>query len=60
MTLRNILLERREKTRKVPDEFAFLQLEQDDGGTVLDISEGGVRFDVCPRSGARPYPLWFR
>ena len=45
MTLRNIILERREKTRKVPEQFAFLQLEQDDGGTVLDISEGGLRFE---------------
>lgn len=45
MTLRNIILERREKTRTVPDQFAFLQLEQDDGGTVLDISEGGLRFE---------------
>jgi hypothetical protein len=45
MTLRNIILERRENTRKVPDQFAFLQLEQDDGGTVLDISEGGLRFE---------------
>ena len=45
MTLRNIVLERREQTRKVPEQFAFLQLEQDDGGTVLDISEGGLRFE---------------
>src|ERR1700739_238003 len=45
MTLRNIILERREQTRKVPEHFAFLQLEQDDGGTVLDISEGGLRFE---------------
>jgi len=45
MTLRNIVLERREKTRKVPEQFAFLQLDQDDGGTVLDISEGGLRFE---------------
>jgi PilZ domain len=45
MTLRNIILERRENTRKVPDQFAFLQLEHDDGGTVLDISEGGLRFE---------------
>jgi PilZ domain len=45
MTLRNIVLERREQTRKSPEQFAFLQLEQDDGGTVLDISEGGLRFE---------------
>jgi hypothetical protein len=60
MTLRNILLERREKTRKVPDEFAFLQLEQDDGGTVLDISEGGVRFEsFAPVQEHGPIHFWF-
>jgi hypothetical protein len=60
MTLRNILLERREKTRKVPDEFAFLQLEQDDGGTVLDISEGGLRFEsFAPVQVNGPIHFWF-
>src|ERR1700758_2747535 len=60
MTLRNIILERREKTRKVPDEFAFLQLEQDDGGTVLDISEGGLRFEsFAPVQEDGPIHFWF-
>jgi hypothetical protein len=60
MTLRNILLERREKTRKVPDEFAFLQLEQDDGGTVVDISEGGLRFEsFAPVQKTGPIHFWF-
>ena len=60
MTLRNITLERREKSRKVPDEFAFLQLEQDDGGTVLDISEGGVRFEsFAPIQEHGPIHFWF-
>src|ERR1700757_4716616 len=60
MTLRNIILERREKTRKVPDEFAFLQLEQDDGGTVLDISEGGLRFEsFAPIQEHGPIHFWF-
>ena len=60
MTLRNITLERREKTRKVPDEFAFLQLEQDDGGTVLDISEGGMRFEsFAPVREHGPIQFWF-
>jgi hypothetical protein len=60
MTPRNIILERREKTRKVPEQFAFLQLEQDDGGTVLDISEGGLRFesfDPVPEDGQIHF--WF-
>jgi hypothetical protein len=60
MTLRNIILERREKTRKVPDQFAFLQLEQDDGGTVLDISEGGLRFEsFAPLREHGPIHFWF-
>jgi hypothetical protein len=60
MTLRNIILERREKTRKVPEKFAFLQLEQDDGGTVLDISEGGMRFETfAPVKQEGPIHLWF-
>lgn len=60
MTLRNIILERREKIRKVPDQFAFLQLEQDDGGTVLDISEGGLRFEsFAPVQNHGPIHFWF-
>ena len=60
MTLRNIILERREKARKVPDQFAFLQLEQDDGGTVLDISEGGLRFESFgPVQEHGPIHFWF-
>src|SRR5579859_3053646 len=60
MTLRNITLERREKTRKVPDQFVFLQLEQDDGGTVLDISEGGLRFEsFSPVRQQGPLQFWF-
>ena len=60
MTLRNIVLERREKTRKVPEQFAFLQLEQDDGGTVLDISEGGLRFEsFAPVQEHGPIHFWF-
>jgi hypothetical protein len=60
MTLRNITLERREQLRKVPDQFAFLQLEQDDGGTVLDISEGGLRFEsFAPIQEHGPIHFWF-
>jgi len=60
MTLRNVTLERREKTRTVPNEFAFLQLEKDDGGTVLDISEGGLRFEsFAPIQEHGPIHFWF-
>src|SRR5579864_1561468 len=60
MTLRNINLERREKRRTVPDKFAFLQLEGDDGGTVLDISESGLRFEsfAVVREN-KPMHFWF-
>src|SRR5258706_12292434 len=60
MTLRNITLERRETTRTVPNELAFLQLEQDDGGTVLAISEGGLRFEsFAPIQEHGPIHFWF-
>ena len=60
MTLQNIILERREKTRRVPDQFAFLQLEKDDGGTVLDISEGGLRFEsFAPVQERGEIHFWF-
>src|SRR5258706_13208300 len=60
MTLRNVTLERREKTRTVPNEFAFLQLEQDDGGTGLDNSEGGLRFEsFAPIQEHGPIHFWF-
>jgi PilZ domain-containing protein len=60
MTLRNINLERREKLRQLPDQFAFLQLEGDDGGTILDISEGGLRFEsfAAVRQNG-PMHFWF-
>src|SRR6267154_6851323 len=60
MNLKNIDLDRRQKFRKMPDKFAFLQLERDDGGSVLDVSEGGLRFETftpVPQSG--PVHLWF-
>src|SRR6267154_157829 len=60
MNLKNIDLDRRQKFRKMPDKFAFLQLERDDGGSVLDVSEGGLRFetfDPVPQRG--PVHLWF-
>lgn len=58
--LRNISPDRREQFRKVPDKFAFLQLERDDGGSVLDISEGGMRFETfSPVPQVGPVHLWF-
>jgi len=44
----------------VPDKLAFLQLERDDGGTVLDVSEGGLRFETfAPVHQNGPVHFWF-
>ena len=60
MNLRNINLDRRPESRKVPDKFAFLQLEGDDGGTVLDVSEGGLRFETFgPVQETGQIHFWF-
>ena len=60
MNLRNINLDRRQNFRKTPDKFAFLQLERDDGGSALDVSEGGVRFETfAPVLQSGPVHLWF-
>jgi hypothetical protein len=60
MNMRNINLDRRGKLRKVPEKLAFLQLERDDGGTVLDVSEGGLRFETfAPVLQNGPVHLWF-
>ncbi len=60
MNLRNVNLDQRQDFRKVPDKFAFLQLEEDDGGTVLDVSEGGLRFETfAPVQQNGPIHFWF-
>jgi PilZ domain len=60
MNLREITLDRRQELRKVPDKLAFLQLERDDGGTVLDVSEGGLRFETfAPVHQNGPFHFWF-
>ena len=37
---------RRQRERRVPDKLAFIQMDRDDGGTVLNISEGGLCFEA--------------
>src|SRR5712692_3197574 len=60
MNLRNINLDRRQQIRKMPDKFAFLQLERDDGGSVLDLSEGGLHFETfAPVNQNGPVHFWF-
>src|SRR5438445_558379 len=53
LNLQNINLDRRQKLRIVPNELVFLQLERDDGGTVLDVSEGRLVFETfAPVTGS--------
>src|SRR5258708_23340498 len=56
----NANLDRRRKFRKVPEKFAFIQLERDDGGAVLNVSEGGLSFNTfAPVEQNGPIPFWF-
>jgi hypothetical protein len=49
---------RRRHLRKVPDKFAFVQIEGDEVGKVLNVSEGGLSFNTF---GPVPHygPLYF-
>ena len=51
----------RRQVRAVPDTLAFIQLEHDDGGRVLNISEGGLSFEAFAPVPYRrgPIPFWF-
>lgn len=52
--------DRRRHPRKTPQSFTFLQLERDEGGRVVDLSEEGLRFEsFSPIRTANPVPLWF-
>jgi len=58
--LRKMNLDRRQQIRKMPDKFAFLQLERDDGGSLLDLSEGGLRFETFSAVHQNgPVHFWF-
>jgi hypothetical protein len=60
MNLANASLDRRQKFRKVPGKLAFIQLERDEGGAVLDASEGGLRFETfAPVQQNGPVHFWF-
>src|SRR5260370_37834876 len=53
-------LDRRRTFRKVPEKFAFIQLERDDGGAVLNVSEGGRSFNTfAPVEQTGPIHFWF-
>jgi PilZ domain len=51
----------RRQLRAVPDTLAFIQLDHDDGGRVLNISEGGLSFEAfSPVPNRRgPIHFWF-
>jgi hypothetical protein len=52
--------DRRRNLRKAPEKFAFIQLERDDGGAVLDVSEGGLSFSTFgPVEQKGPIHFWF-
>src|SRR5437016_12173801 len=56
----NANLDRRRTFRKVPEKFAFIQLERDDGGAVLNVSEGGLSFNTfAPVEQSGPIHFWF-
>jgi hypothetical protein len=56
----NTNLDRRQTFRKVPEKFAFIQLERDDGGAVLNVSEGGLSFNTfAPVEQNGPIYFWF-
>lgn len=51
---------RRREIRKVLDKFAFIQLERDDGGAVLNVSEAGLSFNTfAPVLKDGPMRFWF-
>ena len=50
----------RQHLRKVPEKFAFIQIERDEVGRVLNVSEGGLSFNSygpVPENG--PIYFWF-
>ncbi len=51
---------RRRFLRKVPDDLAFIQIERDEIGNVLNVSEGGLSFrSVTPVPRNLPVYFWF-
>jgi len=51
---------RRRFLRKVPDDTAFIQIERDEVGKVLNISEGGLSFSsITPVPRNLPVYFWF-
>ncbi len=50
----------RRQARTIPDKLAFIQLDKDDGGRVLNISEEGLGFEAsAPLHQNGPIRFWF-
>jgi PilZ domain len=49
----------RRQLRAVPDTLAFIQLDHDDGGKVLNLSEGGLSFEAFAPVPHRRGPIHF-
>lgn len=50
----------RQHLRKIPERFAFIQIERDEVGRVLNVSEGGLSFSsFAPVSDNGPIYFWF-
>ncbi len=51
----------RRQLRAVPDTLAFIQLDHDDGGKLLNVSEGGLSFEAFApvRQRRGPIHFWF-
>jgi len=59
-TYKSMKWDRRRQPRKIPQSFTFLQLEHDEGGRVVNLSEEGLCFETfSPIRTANPVPLWF-
>jgi PilZ domain len=57
---KTMMWERRRQKRGPLEEFVFIQIGRDDGGRVLNVSEGGLSFEVfspIPQNG--PVYFWF-
>ncbi len=55
-----MIWDRRRQKRNLLENFVFIQIEKDEGGRVLNVSEGGLSFEVfspVPQNG--PVHFWF-
>ena len=54
------VIERRQKPRQAVDRVAFIQLADGNSGTILDVSETGLRFRaVAPIAANGPVEFWY-